>query len=114
MPLTESAVLEAYAICEVDDACRPALNQIGVEVELANAPKLRSEVKGKPMVFVMVTAPVAPETEMPLPATLEVTPVLVMVSPEPMIDWPAVTERPVEPVIVPVATDATAVPPAPP
>ena len=29
-------------------------------------------------VLVMVTAPVAPDTEMPVPATLEVTPVLVM------------------------------------
>src|SRR3989344_8519077 len=63
------------------------------------------------MVLVMVTAPVAPETEIPLPATLDVTPVLVMVSPEPMIDWPAVTERPVEPVIVPVATFANVLTP---
>jgi hypothetical protein len=32
----------------------------------------------------MVTAPVAPETLIPVPATLEVTPVLVMVRPEPI------------------------------
>lgn len=31
----------------VDDAWRPALNQMGVEVELAKAPKLESAVKGK-------------------------------------------------------------------
>ena len=54
----------------------------------------------------MVTAPVAPETEMPLPATFEVTPVLVMVRPEPMTDWPAVTEMPVPFATVPVATFA--------
>ena len=29
-----------FANCEVDDACRPAVNHIGVEVELASAPKL--------------------------------------------------------------------------
>ena len=37
------------------------------------------------MVLVMVTAPVAPDTLMPLPATLEVTPLLVMASGPPKI-----------------------------
>ena len=46
MPDTVSAVEEAYTKCEVEEACRPALNQIGVEVELASAPKLVVEVKG--------------------------------------------------------------------
>src|SRR3989338_4801376 len=63
------------------------------------------------MVLVIVTAPVAPDTLIPLPATNEVGPVLVRVGPEPMIDWPAVTERPVEPVIVPVATFANVLTP---
>ena len=33
--------------CEVEDAWRPAANQIGVEVEFASAPKFRVEVKGQ-------------------------------------------------------------------
>src|SRR3989344_3831039 len=37
------------------------------------------------MALVMVTAPVAPDTLMPLPATLEVTPLLVMASGPPKI-----------------------------
>ena len=63
-------------------------------------------MKGFEAVFVTVTAPVDPETEMPDPAMSEVTPVLVMVRPEPITDCPAVTEIPVPFAIVPVATFA--------
>ncbi len=33
--------------CDVEDACSPWVNQIGVEVELALAPKLLVGIKGK-------------------------------------------------------------------
>ena len=98
-----SAVVEANAICDVEDACRPDLNQTAVEVELASVPKLRSEVYGKPMVLVIVTAPVAPETLMPLPATFEVTPELVMASGPPKICRVELSsEMPVPAVTMPV------------
>src|SRR3989344_1542289 len=38
VPETVSAVDDAYTKREVDDACRPAANQMAVEVELAAAP----------------------------------------------------------------------------
>ena len=63
------------------------------------------EGNGYPMVLVMVTAPVEPESEIPEPATLEVTPVLVMVRPEPRMDCPPVTEIPVPEETVPVAVE---------
>ena len=44
---TVIAVDDAYAIWEVEDAWSPALNQIGVEVELASAPKLVVGVHAK-------------------------------------------------------------------
>jgi hypothetical protein len=55
-----------------------------------------------------VTAPVAPETLIwfAVPAS-DVTPVLVMVRPEPMMAWFAVTEMPVPDATVPVATPWT-------
>ena len=62
VPLTESAVVEAYAICEVDDAWSPAVNQIGVEVELIATPKLVPGVKGKaPALLVIPAQTTAPE-----------------------------------------------------
>ena len=113
-PDIESAVVLAYAICEVDDACRPDLNQSAVEVELASAPKLRSEVYGKPIVLVIVTAPVAPDTLIPLPATLEVTPELVMEGETEPTTVKAEQETPLVQEADEVATPATAVPFAPP
>ncbi len=57
--------------------------------------------------LLIVTAPVAPESPMPrFPCKSDVTPVLVMVSPLPMTDCPAVTEMPVPFETVPVATFA--------
>jgi hypothetical protein len=56
----------------------------------------------------MVTDPVAPETDtwFAVPASA-VTPVLVMVRPEPMMAWFAVTEMPAPDATVPVATPWT-------
>ena len=50
------------------------------------------DVESVPMP-VMVTAPVAPEREMPAPATLEVTPEFVMVRLEPPTRKPALADR---------------------
>src|SRR3989344_3717881 len=94
---------------EVEEAVKPLVSWRSVVVAEVLSPYWVCWVKGK--VELTVTAPVAPEIVTPDPATNEVTPVLVMVSPEPMIDWPAVTERPVEPVIVPVATFANVLTP---
>ena len=47
LPETVSAVVEAFTNCDVDDAWIPFVNQIGVEVELAAAPKLVVGVNGK-------------------------------------------------------------------
>ena len=33
-------VVDAYAICEVEDACSPDVNQIAVDVEFTPTPKL--------------------------------------------------------------------------
>ncbi len=60
--------------------------------------------KGYPMLFVTVTAPVLASSEMPAPAAREVTPVLVMVRPDPTTDCPAVTEMPPPAATEPVAT----------
>ena len=38
VPETLNAVELAYAICDVEEAWSPCVNQIGVEVELATAP----------------------------------------------------------------------------
>ena len=66
------------------------------------------------MVLVMVTAPVAPETLMPLPATLEVTPELVMLGETEPTTVKAEHETPLVQEAEEVATPATAVPFAPP
>ena len=99
------SVVEARVAEEV------ALRTPMVEVEMS-APALRVrmvvvafEGNGYPMVLVIVTAPVEPESEIPEPATLEVTPVLVMVRPEPRMDCPPVTEIPVPEETVPVAVE---------
>ena len=58
-------------------------------------------------VFVTVTAPVAPETLMPVPATLEVTPVLaIVIEPAPLVTLiavPAVRAARVNPVPLPMS-----------
>jgi hypothetical protein len=69
-----------------------------VEVEFAVAPKLVVGVKG--VLAEKVTAPVAPDTVIPDPATAEVTPALVMVS-APLLKEAVI---PVPPVKVVVAT----------
>ena len=51
-------------------------------------------------VFVIVTAPVAPLTEIPVPATFDVTPVLESVNDPPNETGEPVTPRPVPPVTV--------------
>ena len=72
------------SVVEAKVAEEVALRTPMVEVEMS-APALRVrtvvvafEGNGYPMVLVIVTAPVEPESEIPEPATLEVTPVLVM------------------------------------
>ena len=67
-------------------------SQSGVDVPCETVLYVVPVVNGYPYVLVMVTAPVAPETEMPFPATLEVTPVLVTL--------PALYARPEEKVVV--------------
>ena len=46
VPLTVSAVVEAYANCEVEEACSPDWNHRAVEVALAREPKLVVGVYG--------------------------------------------------------------------
>ena len=73
-PEIESAVLDAYAIWEVEDACRPDLNQSAVVVEWESARKLRSEVYGQEKVLRLSVPP--SESEPPPvnpPAVLMVT-----------------------------------------
>src|SRR3989344_1735280 len=60
------------------------------------------------MRLVMVTAPVAPETEIPLPAMLEVTPLLVIASEPPKICRVELSsEMPVPAVTMPVVEATT-------
>ena len=73
-------MLDAYAICEVEDACRPDLNQRAVVVELASAPKLRSEVYGQEKVLRLSVPPSASE---PPPVN---PPVVLMVTEE-LASW---------------------------
>ena len=51
-------------------------------------------------VLVMVTAPVAPETLMPVPATFEVTPVLVMTPVAEVYEIPVPPESEVEEILL--------------
>ena len=52
-------------------------------------------------VFPMVTAPVAPETEIPVPATLEVTPVLDMVNVSVALTTVPIPVPPVKVIVLP-------------
>lgn len=56
------------------------------------------------VVFTLHVPGAVPVQVVPVPLPNEVTPVLVIVSPEPITDWPAVTLMPVPFEMVPVAT----------
>ena len=85
-PVSQSALLmvcwdevafEKTAVEEAKSEYGVPCSQSGEDVPCETVLYVVPEVKGYPYVLVMVTAPVAPETEIPAPATLDVTPVLV-------------------------------------
>ena len=71
VPETESAVEEAYANCDVEEAKRPVRNQAGVVVEFVLVPKVVSTFQSHGLVSVTVPpSATSPPPVSPLPAEI--------------------------------------------